>query len=196
MRAQRWATAVVCVLSLYGFLRCPDVAGQEADEEGFVALFDGQLTDGWRGYNREDVAGWVVDEGALHRASGDGDLMSEGQYDDFELRFEWKVAAMGNSGIMYRVSEESQPAYVTGPEYQVLDNKRHQDGASPLTSAGSLYGLYATDPDAAKPAGEYNSGRIVVRGNHVEHWLNGVQVVSCEIGSADWNDARDRQQIQ
>src|SRR5438876_12307484 len=87
---------------------------------------------------------------------------------------------------MYRVTEAADETYETGPEMQVLDDARHKDGQSRLTAAGSAYGLYPAPAGVVKPAGEWNEVRIVVNGNHVEHWLNGVKVVEYELGSADW----------
>ena len=88
---------------------------------------------------------------------------------------------------MYHVGEGEDAPYFTGPEYQVLDNKRHPDGRSKLTSAASCYALYPPSEDATKPVGEWNHGRIVVRGSKVEHWLNGKKVVQYELGSSDWS---------
>jgi hypothetical protein len=87
---------------------------------------------------------------------------------------------------MYRVSQEKDPAYYTGPEYQIIDNVKNGDGASPDTSAASVYALHAPSKDMTKPAGEWNESRIVVAGNHVEHYLNGEKVVDYELGSDDW----------
>jgi hypothetical protein len=126
-------------------------------------------------------------DGVLHRVDGGGDIMTAKEYGDFDFRFDWKIAEGGNSGVMYRVSVEKGPAYETGPEYQVLDNGKHRDGKSSLTSAASLYALYPPAKDVAKPAGEWNEGRIVVHGNHVTHYLNGEKVVDVELGSDDWN---------
>lgn len=157
-------------------------------EEGFTRLLQNGEKTGWVGYGSDKwPEGWEVDGGTLHRAGGGGDVMTEQQYGDFDLRFAWKVSAGGNSGVMYRVSQEKGPAYLTGPEYQVLDNAKHQDGKNPLTSAGSLYALYAPSEDAANPAGQWNRARIVLQGNHVQHYLNGKKVVDAEIGSDDWN---------
>lgn len=113
--------------------------------------------------------------------------MTKDQFGDFELRFEWKVSPGANSGVMYRVSETEPASYMTGPEYQVLDNAKHPDGRRAETSAASLYALYPAVGAAAKPVGEYNEARIVVRGKHLEHWLNGKKVVETEINGEDWN---------
>ncbi len=150
-------------------------------------LFDGTSLDAWRGYRRDGVpAGWQVVDGALTRVAPAGDLITRDQFGDFELMLEWKVAKGGNSGIMYRVTEGAGETYESGPEMQVLDDSRHPDGGSRLTAAGALYGLYPAPAGVVRPAGEWNAVRIVARGGHVEHWLNGVKVVECEIGSSEW----------
>jgi len=160
----------------------------DVDEEGFVSLFDGKSTQGWRGYKKQQApAGWVVEEGALARKGKGGDIMTEDQFGDFDLRFEWKVGPGANSGVMYRVTEDQPASYMTGPEYQVLDNAKHPDGRSPLTSAAALYGLYPAEGGETKPVGEYNDARIVLKGNHLEHWLNGKKVVETDINGEDWN---------
>ncbi len=154
---------------------------------GWRPLFDGKSTAGWRGYKKAEMPrGWQAVDGALTRVGEGGDIITTDQFGNFELALEWKVAPGGNSGIFYRVTEEGEATYHSGPEMQVLDDARHQDGKSRLTSAGSLYGLYGVPAGVVKPAGEWNGVRIVVNGSHVEHWLNGVKVVDCEIGSPDW----------
>jgi hypothetical protein len=154
---------------------------------GWRLLFDGSTTKGWRGYMKDAISdGWQVVDGALTRVAQGGDIITTEQFKNFELALEWKVAPKGNSGIFYRAVEGLGAIYEGAPEYQVLDDAGHADGKSPLTSAGSDYGLYPTKPGVAKPAGEWNSARIVVNGNHVEHWLNGVKVVDYELGSSDW----------
>jgi hypothetical protein len=156
-------------------------------EAGWRALFDGRTTDGWRGYKRDDVPdGWQVVDGALTRVGGGGDIVTRDQFGDFELALEWNVAPGGNSGIMYRVTEAGTAPYETGPEMQVLDDERHADGKSRLTSAGAAYGLYPAPAGVVHPAGQWNAVRIVARGPHVEHWLNGVKVVEYELGGPDW----------
>jgi hypothetical protein len=159
-----------------------------ADTGGWRPLFDGRTTAGWRGYRSQEVpAGWQVVDGALTRVDGGGDIVTTEQFGDFELELEWNVTPGGNSGIMYRVTEEAGNSYETGPEVQILDDARHADGRSRLTAAGAAYGLYPAPENVARPAGQWNQVRLVVDGNRVEHWLNGRRIVEYEIGSEDWN---------
>lgn len=159
------------------------------DEPGFVVLFDGSSLDAFRGYQKEEVgAGWKIEDGVLaFDGSGGGDLTTVDEFGDFELRFDWKVAEGANSGVMYRVSLGDAAPYLSGPEYQILDDERHADGKAAETSAASLYALYAPQDKVLHPVGEWNEARIVVAGNHVQHWLNGVCVVSAQLHSDDWN---------
>ena len=154
---------------------------------GWQLLFDGQSLDGWRGYNREDLpGGWAVEDGALVRVGRGGDIITVEQFVDFELYLEWKVEPGGNGGVFYRAAEGQQIIYHSAPEMQILDDARHRDGRDPLTSAGSNYGLYGAPRGVVRPAEEWNTSRIVVRGSHVEHWLNGTKVVEYELGSPEW----------
>lgn len=163
-------------------------AARKNKEVGFTHLLAGDSQEAWKGYGKEGwPEGWKLENGVLHRHAAGGDLMTKKDYGDFDLRFGWKVSEGGNSGVMYRASELKEPAYVTGPEYQVLDNAKHADGKSPLTSTGSLYALYPPSEDATKPAGEWNYSRILVKGKHVQHFLNGKKIVDVEVDSDDWN---------
>lgn len=158
---------------------------------GWKLLFDGKTTAGWHGYGAKDFpGGWQVVDGNLTRVAAAGDIITTERFRNFELAIEWKVAPGGNSGIFYRGVEASDPKltplYHTAPEMQVLDDAKHADGKSPLTSAGSNYGLYPAPRGIVKPADQWNSARIIVTGNHVEHWLNGTKMAEYELGSADW----------
>lgn len=174
-------------------LICPSFleASWGAKETEWTNLFDGKTTEGWRGYREKAFPeiGWDIEDGALHRKKGEsgGDLVTEEQFENFELRFEWKVAPNANSGVMYRVAETNDYSFETGPEYQVLDDNGHPDGEKGETSAASLYALVAPEGKTLKPVGEWNEARIIHKGNHVEHWLNGKKVVEIEIGGDDWN---------
>lgn len=160
---------------------------------GWRLLFDGRSTAGWRNYRSDSIgAGWEVVDGALTRTGRGGDIITADQFGDFELELEWRLSPegpAGNSGIFYRASEEPDAIYNGAPEMQVLDDDRHPDGRSPLTSAGANYALHGVPRGHAKPVGEWNAVRLVVRGNHVEHWLNGAKVVEYELGSDEWKAA-------
>ena len=155
--------------------------------EGFKLLFNGTDLTGWRSYHQPAPVGWSVVDGMIHHDTGGGpDLITVDEYKDFELRLEWRIAPGGNSGIFYRATEEYPEIYWSAPEMQVLDDALHPDGHNRLTSAGSAYGLYAAPAGVVKPAMEWNAIRIIVRGHHVEHWMNGQKVVEYDLGSPDW----------
>lgn len=157
--------------------------------DGWRLLFDDETLAGWRGYDSEmPPEGWRAEDGTLHRFGSGGDIMTVDQFGDFELSLAWRISEGGNSGILYRAQPGFEAIYESAPEMQVLDDERHPDGRSPLTSAGSDYGLYPAPRGVVKPAGEWNHARIVVRGNHVEHWLNGEKVVEYELHSPEWNE--------
>ena len=162
----------------------------QEQQAGWKTLFDGKTTAGWRNYKKETVGpGWTVVDGILTRSGENaGDIITADKYKNFELTLDWRVSEGGNSGIMYRVTEDNDYPWQSGPEMQILDNERHADGKLELTSAGSDFGLYPAPHSATHPAGQWNSVRLVVNGNHVEHWMNGQKVVEYELGSADWKD--------
>ncbi len=176
------------VATLFLAIGLPGLAG--AQDVGFQVLFDGSSLDQWRGYHQEAIgAGWKVADGALmFDGSQGGDIITRDEFGDFELRFEWKVAKAANSGVMYKVGLGDEASYYTGPEYQILDNDGHANGKNPKTSAASLYGLYPAEDGKTREVGQWNTAKIIVNGNHVEHWLNGSKVVDVEIGSDDWNE--------
>ena len=159
----------------------------EESAAGWRLLFDGRTLDGWRGYQQQTAPeGWQVADGVLTKPGSAGDIVTNDQFGDFELSFDWKLEKGGNAGVFYRATEEYEHIYWSGPEYQLLDNPNHPDGRNPLTSAGAAYGLYPPPDGVVKPAGEWNTSRILVRGNHVEHWMNGQKLLEYELGSPDW----------
>ena len=154
---------------------------------GWRLLFDGKTTAGWRAYNADTMpSGWQVVDGILTRVSRAADIITKDQFGDFELSLDWKLEPGGNSGLFYRAVEGLEWIYHGAPEYALLDDARHSDGKNPLTSAGSVHSVYAPPRGVVKPAGEWNTSRVVAKGTHVEHWLNGQKVVEYEQGSADW----------
>jgi hypothetical protein len=158
--------------------------------EGWRLLFDGKTVEGWHPFKKVGgrPEGWSIVDGSLVRTGPGSDVVSDDTFENFELKVEWRISPAGNSGIFYGVSEDEPNRYVweTGPEMQVLDNAEHADGRSPLTSAGSDYALYAPTKDMTRPVGMFNEARVVIRGTHVEHWLNGEKTVEYEWGSDDW----------
>jgi hypothetical protein len=164
------------------------LAGQSPRER---LLFDGKTSTGWRGFKKSAFPdrGWVVADGWIKHlktgegSQGGGDIITVDTFDNFDLQFEWKVAPGGNSGVKYLVSEDRK-----GPiahEYQVIDDARHPDAKiGPQRATAALYDVIAAPANKPmKPAGEINSGRIVVNGRHVEHWLNGTKVIEYELES-------------
>ena len=183
------AVALAAALAMLGttmMAQMPTLTAQEKSE-GWKLLFDGKSLAGWRSYKSEEPpTGWRAANGELIRDGEGGDLMTADQYGDFDLRFEWKVTENGNSGVIYRIATTEEFPWQTGPEYQILHNAGHRDGKNPITSAASNYAVNPPTRDVTRPVGEWNEGRLVARGNVIEHWLNGVKVVEYEIGSADW----------
>jgi hypothetical protein len=159
-------------------------------EEAAIPLFDGKSLDGWTKAGGEPVTrGWTVQDGMLVRESRGGSIFTAKEYGDFDLRFEWKIAPRGNSGIKYRVAFFEKGVYgnpgLLGCEYQLFDDVGRSTG--PEHSSGALYALYAPSADKKLlPVGEFNESRIVVRGNKIEHWLNGSKVVEADTSSDDW----------
>lgn len=174
-------------------------SANDAPQPGeWIVLFDGETLDGWRSYGEATArSDWIVEDGAIvldvdestEETTG-GDLITERQFENFELELEWKISAGGNSGIFFGVREMEghDVAYLTGVEMQVLDDDNHADGANPETSAGACYALYPPAGDVVRPVGEYNQVRIVVNDGAVEHWLNSRKIVEYEMGSEDWKD--------
>ncbi|HYB65721.1 MAG TPA: DUF1080 domain-containing protein [Steroidobacteraceae bacterium] len=162
-------------------------AEQGAAAGGWRALLEEHGAPAWRGWKDPGLpTGWHVDGGVLHKDGPVDDLVTNEKFGDFELELEWKIGKEGNSGIFYRGTREYDHIYWSAPEYQLLDDANTEDGKSPLTAAGSDYALYGVPPGVARPYDHWNKTRLIVRGNHVEHWLNGVKVVEYEFGSEDW----------
>lgn len=178
-----WLTALALLLAA--------VAGSAAElgasAGDWRAMLDEHSAPDWRGWKAPGLpAGWHVAGGILSKDGDVDDLVTTRNYANFELELEWKIGKSGNSGIFYRGTREYDHIYWSAPEYQLLDDANTEDGKSPLTAAGSDYALYGVPPGAAKPFDQWNKTRLVVRGNHVEHWLNGVKVVEYDFGSDDW----------
>lgn len=152
-------------------------------------LFDGRTTGGWRGWQQKTMpAGWKVVDGALTRVEKAGDIVSLREFGDFELEVEWKIAPKANSGIFYRVVEhpDDKEMWNEAPEYQIIDDAGYPEPLKPTQKTAANYDLQPPGKDATKPAGQWNTTRIVVDGAHVEHWLNGQQIVAYDLWTDEW----------
>ena len=180
--------------------RTPNTLTPAEIEAGWRLLFDGETTNGWRAYNGTAFpdTGWAVMDGALvvgatatdpDVAIG-GDIVTVAEYSSFDLRFEFKLSPVANSGVFYRVIEqEGRAIWNNAPEYQVLDDQAYIEmGTMDMNThlTGDNYDLHASVAGELNPMGEWNEGRILVDGNRVEHWLNGVKTVEYELLSPDW----------
>jgi hypothetical protein len=163
---------------------------QVARDSAWRPLFDGRTLAGWRVYqSQQPPTGWTVRDGALTKSAPTQDIVTIDQFGDFELDWEWRIAAGGNAGVFYRGTEEYEKIYWSAVEYQLLDDAGAGADLDRRTAAGAPYALYLVPAGKVKPAGQWNQARVVARGAHVEHWLNGEKVAEYDQGSADW-DAR------
>lgn len=161
--------------------------------QGYTLLFDGKTMDGWRGYQNKPITSWSIEDGSLHckgTAANYGamsnDLVTDRQYENFDLSLDWKISPKGNSGILYMVSEAEPNASTTGPEYQIIDDINFPQKLEDWQHTAADYAMYPAPTAKPNAAGEWNHARIIVNGNHVEHWLNGKKVVEYELYSPDW----------
>jgi hypothetical protein len=179
---------VATALATEGFAQgTANTLSAQEQAAGWKLLFDGKSTSGWRAYGADTMpGGWQAVDGILTRVSRAADIITRDQFGDFELLLDWRLGPGGNSGLFYRAVEGLEWIYHGAPEYALLDDAAHNDGKNPLTSAGSVHSVYAPPRGVVKPAGEWNTTRLVARGTHVEHWLNGQKVVEYEQGSPDW----------
>ncbi len=163
----------------------------------WTTLFDGKNLKGWHTYLKTSTEGWVIEDGAVTPSNAHGDLVTDKEYQNFDLEFEFKVPSQGNGGVIYKITESPtiKETYMSGPEYQVLDDKGYEwkDGQgnrlklkdSQMTAAA--YDIVPpADLSVVKPTGEWNKGRIVVQNEHVTHYLNGRKIVEYEYGSEAW----------
>jgi hypothetical protein len=200
-----WNLLTVALIAACGFATVANGADREAAsgaantlteqerKEGWKLLFDGKTTEGWRNYKKDSISDkWQVQDGALTLPKGGGgDIITKDQFDSYELLLDWKVAPGGNSGVMFHVTEAGDTPWKTGPEIQIQDNV----GGHDPQKAGWLYQLHEPpkDPktgkpiDATKPAGEWNTLRVVLDGNKGQIHMNGVKYAQFELWGDDWN---------
>mgnify|MGYP001796796060 CR=1 FL=1 len=166
---------------------------QAEQAAGWRMLFDGETWNGWRGYRKDGppAQGWSIEDGTLHvrAGGGGGDIVTEDIFADFELSLEFKVASAANSGIIYRVDESQPYPWMTGPEFQILDDAASHERQFPSHTVGSVYDLYiAAETKPLKLAGEWNTARIQISDGIVKHFLNGMKVAQYDMNSEEWAD--------
>ena len=155
---------------------------------GWKLLFNGKDLSGWRQYGKQTPPGegWKVEDGVLHKIKGKrgGDIITTNKFDDFEFYWEWRIDPKGNNGIKYLVTEQRSGA--PGHEYQMIDDEDGGDAGAPKRQTASFYDvLPPVEKKPVKKPGEWNSSRVLIKGNHVEHWLNGAKVLEYELGSEE-----------
>ncbi len=180
----------------------PNQLTEQEENQGWMLLFDGETSEGWRGVNRDTFpSGWEIVDGTLHcKGSGmgeagaqdGGDILYDEKFSNFHLKLEWKISEGGNSGIFYLGEErEDWPIWRTAPEMQILDNEKHLDanlGKDGNRQAGSLYDLIPAKPQNAKPVGEWNSAEVLVQKGTVVHKQNGEVVLEYHLWTDEWNE--------
>ncbi len=191
----KWAKLSLILISISGLVALRP--GQPAKPGKWVNLFNGKNLDGWHVYNQSNTEGWGVENGLLTSTGKGGDLVTDKEYGDFDLEFEFKIPPQSNSGIFYKVIEKPEitRTVYSGPEYQIIDDKGYiVKGANgeripllPTQLSGANYDMHPPkDPNVFTIPDKWNKGRIVVRNNQVQHYLNGKLVVDYEYGGEEW----------
>lgn len=162
------------------------------NQKDWSNLFNGTSLKGWRTFQNKVSASWMVQDGLLYCKGTKGgnqehaDLITEEEFGNFDLYLEWKIAAGANSGILYLVSEKYPATYHSGPEYQLIDDKGYPAKLENWQKTGANYAMNAPLLDVTKPAGEWNTTRIIVNNGHVAHWLNGEKIVTYQLWDDTW----------
>jgi 3-keto-disaccharide hydrolase len=182
----------------------PNTLTDAEKKAGWILLFDGHSLDAWRGYKKPDATDsrWKAEDGSLALPPDNGkdthgqrDIITKDTFEQFELVVDWKIAPGGNSGIKYFVLEDRDSAI--GHEYQVIDDERHPDAkVGPHRQTAAFYDVLQANDRPLKPAGEWNTTRIIVRGQTVEHWLNGKKVLQYELNSPALNAAIEKSKFK
>jgi len=196
-------TVCICLLAMSDSSmaqQAPNSLTQKEKSEGWKLLFDGKTMHGWRGAYMDSLPtkGWEVRDGMMivnesggGEAAFGGDIVTIEEYSSFELKVDFKLTEGANSGIKYFVTEQQPktPGSAIGLEYQLLDDAKHPDaklGINGNRTLASLYDLMPARDKKANPIGQWNHARILVKGKHVEHWLNGVKVLEYERGGKEF----------
>jgi len=188
------AAGMIAVSSIALPKQKDNTLSKKEKKEGWVLLFDGETTKGWRNYKNREADGWAIANGELYcKETGvnkRADLITVDQYENYELQIDWKISPKHNSGIIYMVTEDNGASYESGPEYQLIDDLGYPDKLSDKQLSGANYDMQAPAARVSKPAGEFNHAKIVVNKGHVEHWLNGTKVVDYQLWTPEWEQQK------
>lgn len=192
-------TALIILLFFFiGTANAQNTLTKQEKKDGWKLLFDGKTLKGWHNFKSDKIGeAWAVVDGVIHlnktqkegfQVKGGGDIVTDGEFENYQLSVEWKIAACGNSGIIFNVIESPEYQYVwqTGPEMQVLDNTCHPDAKIDKHRAGNLYDLIASPTESVKPANEWNVAKIMSNKGNLELWLNGVLQVKTTMFTPEW----------
>jgi hypothetical protein len=173
---------------------CLFTASALTGQKGWTTLFDGSSITGWHTFKKPDVVGWVIEDGVLTTDGKGGDLVTDKEYGDFILEFDFKVSPKGNSGVVYKVQEPVEDAayfatYSSGPEFQLIDDVNYPGQLNETQKTGANYDMNPPKTLASNPAGEWNKGIIQVKDNKITHKVNGKLVVEYIYGDQAWKDA-------
>ncbi len=187
---------VILISLLYFVMNATNInTGSEHNnnQDGWKMLFDGKTTEGWHTYGKNAVNDrWKIADGALYidnTVKEGGDIVTDGEYDNFDLKLEWKISKNGNSGIIFNVNEapsKYKETYNTGPEVQVLDNEGHPDGKILKHRAGDLYDLIKSSSEPVKAPGEWNAVEIISDHGKLQIFVNGTNVVTTTMWNDNW----------
>ena len=184
---------ILLIVNTSAFCQKPVInkLSQLEKDNGWALLFNGENLDNWKTYNGNEITGWKIIDGILSNSGigsdHGGDIITKNKYANFELYAEWKIAPESNSGIFFHVKEEKGKAiYESGPEYQLLDDKGWPTKLEAHQYSGANYAMQAPENATVKPIDEWNTTRIIVKGQKVKHYLNGNLVVEYDLWSDDW----------
>ena len=175
------------------FASCSGPKNTTTTDAGYTSLFDGKTLNGWRTYQNKPADSWSVKDGVIYckgsstdKTDRRADLITDDVFENFDLKLDWKISPQGNSGIMYMVTEEYPTAYLSGPEYQIIDDVNFPEKLEDWQKTAANYAMHTAPTAHPKPVGQWNHTEIIVNNGHVQHWLNGEKVVEYDLWTDDW----------
>ncbi|MDI9356914.1 MAG: DUF1080 domain-containing protein [Chitinophagaceae bacterium] len=171
-----------------------NVLTAEEQKKGWKLLFDGNTFAGWHNYGMNGVVGWKIENGEIIALGESNDIVTDQDFENFELALEWKISKGGNSGIFFHVKEDFEQykrTFQTGPEYQLIDQENHINSLDENQKTAANYGMHTAQNPKYRPYGEWNTTRIIVKQGNVEHWLNGEKVLEYTLQTKEWLDLKN-----